>query len=141
MSEAGQRLDKWLWHARFVRTRTAAAGLCATGRVRLDGRSVAKPSQPVRPGHVLTFPQGDRIRVVEVLALAERRGPADTVAGLYRDMSPPRPQRDAEEISFTASPGGRQPGSGRPTKRERRAIDQFRGDEAFASDAAPDAEV
>lgn len=125
MSEAAQRLDKWLWHARFVRTRALAAGLCASGRVRLDGRGVAKASQTVRPGQVLTFPQGDRIRVVEVLALAERRGPASTAEALYRDLSPPRPPRDPGDMAFTATPGERAPGSGRPTKRERRALDDL----------------
>jgi ribosome-associated heat shock protein Hsp15 len=89
MSEATQgRLDKWLWHARFFRTRERAAQACETGRVRLNRQVVLKPHHVVRPGDVLTFAQGDHIRVVRVLALAERRGDAQTARGLYTDLSP-----------------------------------------------------
>lgn len=85
----GQRLDKWLWCARFFRTRAAAAALLADGRLRLSGRRVAKAHAAVRPGDVLTFPQAERIRVVRVLALAERRGPAIAARMLYDDLDPP----------------------------------------------------
>ncbi len=81
-----QRLDKWLWCARFFKSRAAAALLCTGGRVRLSGRKIAKAHQPVRPGDVLTFPHRSDIRVVRVIALAPRRGPAAEARRLYRDL-------------------------------------------------------
>jgi ribosome-associated heat shock protein Hsp15 len=89
MSEATRsRLDKWLWHARFFRTRERAAEACEAGRVRLNRQVVLKPHHVVRPGDVLTFAQGDHIRVVRVLALAQRRGDARNARGLYADLAP-----------------------------------------------------
>lgn len=85
------RLDKWLWQARFFRTRTVAAGAVAAGRVRLNAARVKKPAQAVCPGDTLTFPQGDRIRVVRVRALGTRRGPAEEARGLYEELAPPGP--------------------------------------------------
>lgn len=80
------RLDKYLWHARFFKTRTQAAAFVERGRLRLDGTPVARPHQPVRVGAVLTFPLGARVRVVRVLALGERRGPASEARLLYEDV-------------------------------------------------------
>jgi len=93
MSEESMRLDKWLWHARFFRSRALAARLCAEGRVRIDGARVEKAHYSVRPGQVLTFPQARRIRVVRVLALGARRGPAAEARLLYDDLAdtPPVP--------------------------------------------------
>ena len=85
------RLDKWLWRARFFKSRSLAARVCAEGRVRRNGRPRTKASAAVRPGDVLTFPQGGRVRVVAVTALGERRGPAAEAAGLYCDLAPPDP--------------------------------------------------
>lgn len=82
-----QRLDKWLWHARFFKTRSLAAALCRDGRVRLNGERVEKSSVLVGLGDVLTFPQGTRIRVVRIASIAERRGPAAAAALLYQDLS------------------------------------------------------
>lgn len=110
------RLDKWLWQARFFKSRSKASQLCAAGRVRLDGARVHKASTAVRPGSVLTFPQARDIRVVRVLALGTRRGPAEEARGLYEDLSPPRPRAFG-------------PGDGRPTKAERRARDRLLGAE------------
>ena len=87
MSE-GQRLDKFLFQARFFKTRALASALIAKGRVRLDGKPVNKPHHLVRPGDVLTFPQGRAIRVVRVLALPERRGPAAEARACYEDLFP-----------------------------------------------------
>lgn len=86
-----QRLDKWLFVARLVRTRQGAAELCTARRVRLtrpgfDARIIDKPHAPVRIGDVVTLPHGDRIRVVEVLGLEDRRGGATTAQTLYRDL-------------------------------------------------------
>ena len=80
------RLDKWLHHARFWKTRSAAAEAVAGGRVRLNGRRVTKPAQPVGPGDTLTFVQGARVRLIRVLALGDRRGPAEEARGLYHDL-------------------------------------------------------
>lgn len=79
----GQRLDAWLWRARFFKTRALAATVVTKGRVRLNGDRVAKASRQVRAGDVLTFPQGGDIRVVRVLDFAERRGPASEAQLLY----------------------------------------------------------
>jgi ribosome-associated heat shock protein Hsp15 len=82
------RLDKWLWQARFCRSRTLAATLVAEGRVRVNSERVVKPARSIGPGDVLTFPQGARIRVVRVLAAGERRGPAAEAERLYEDLDP-----------------------------------------------------
>ncbi len=82
----GIRLDKWLWQARFFKSRSLSAAQVSAGRVRVNGQPVAKPAQVLRPGDVLTFAQGSRIRVVRVLAPAERRGPASEAQGLYDDL-------------------------------------------------------
>jgi ribosome-associated heat shock protein Hsp15 len=85
------RLDKWLWHARFVKTRSLAARFCAEGGIRVDGLLVDKPGQMVRPGQVLTFALGRHVRVIELVAIGVRRGPAEEARTLYRDLAPPTP--------------------------------------------------
>lgn len=88
MSEpAALRLDKWLWHARFVRRRELAAGLVAERRVRLNGQPVVKTHQLVRPGDVLVLIDGERIRVVRVKDLGARRRGAAEAAALYELLS------------------------------------------------------
>ncbi|NBB97386.1 MAG: RNA-binding S4 domain-containing protein [Alphaproteobacteria bacterium] len=87
------RVDKWLWHARFAKTRSVAAGLVKDG-VRLNGTRIAKPAAQVGPGDVLTFAIGARVRVVKVLGLGTRRGPAPEAQALYDDLSPPPPPPD-----------------------------------------------
>jgi ribosome-associated heat shock protein Hsp15 len=116
------RLDKWLWYARFFKTRSLAARLCADGGVRIGGVPVTKAHQAVKPGDVLTFAQGRHIRVVKVLALGTRRGPAPEAQALYEDLAPP-----TVETAMTLPVSGlREPGAGRPTKVERRATDRLR---------------
>jgi ribosome-associated heat shock protein Hsp15 len=102
------RLDKWLWQARFFKSRTVASRLCAERRVRIDGIPVDKAHYALRIGHVLTFPQARRIRVVRVRALGERRGPATEARTLYDDLSdaPPIPRPTA----FVAALPGRENG-------------------------------
>jgi ribosome-associated heat shock protein Hsp15 len=85
------RLDKWLWHARFAKTRSLAAKLCEEG-IRIDGVPVAKPGVAVRPGQVLTFALGRHVRVIELVAVGDRRGPAEEARMLYRDLAPPMPE-------------------------------------------------
>jgi ribosome-associated heat shock protein Hsp15 len=80
------RLDKWLWQARFFKTRAIAASLVASGHVRVNGTPVSRPGRDISPGDVLTFPQGARIRVVRVLALGQRRGPATEAQALFSDL-------------------------------------------------------
>ena len=89
MSEPSLRLDKWLWYARFFKTRSLASEVCNAGQLRVGGGIVSKAHQKVRVGDILTFPQGRHIRVVKVLALATRRGPAPEAQALYEDLNPP----------------------------------------------------
>ena len=84
------RIDKWLWHARFFKTRGQATRLCADGRVRVGGAVVTKAHYLVRLGDVLTFPQARDIRVVRIAALGTRRGSPREAQALYRDLAPPR---------------------------------------------------
>ena len=85
------RLDKWLWYARFFKTRGLAAKTVSAGHVRVNAARVSKPAQAVGPGDTLTFPQAKRIRVVRILAPGTRRGPAPEAQALYEDLSPPAP--------------------------------------------------
>jgi ribosome-associated heat shock protein Hsp15 len=85
------RLDKWLWQARFFRTRAQSAGVAASGRLRLNGQPCRKPGHAVGPGDVLSFPAGDRLCEVRVLACGTRRGPAPEAALLYADLTQPDP--------------------------------------------------
>jgi ribosome-associated heat shock protein Hsp15 len=117
------RLDKWLWYARFFKSRTLAAAACTEGSIRLNGTRVGKANVPVKPSDVLTFPQGPYIRVIEIVALGTRRGPAAEAQMLYRDLSPPSEQPKMPRPLTVAA---RARGSGRPTKRERRQIDRLR---------------
>lgn len=121
-----QRVDKWLWNARFFKTRTLAARHCSAGRIRVNRGRVTKPSFTVRPGDILTFPQARAIRVVRVLAIAPRRGAATEARILYEDLSPKPAPRRAAVTPDAASHGLRERGTGRPTKAERRAIDNLR---------------
>ena len=119
------RLDKWLWFARFYKTRANATRAIASGRFRLDGEVMSKPHRAALPGQVLTFIQGERVRVVKIIALGTRRGPASEAITLYEDMSPPVAPRAGKGET---APGfeSRDSGAGRPTKRDRRATEQLK---------------
>lgn len=80
------RLDKWLWHARFFKSRTLAARHIEKSRCRIDGRIVSKPHATVAPDMVLTFALGMRVRVVRIVALGDRRGPAPEARALYDEI-------------------------------------------------------
>ena len=82
-----QRVDKWLWHARVVRTRNSAAGLAQAGHIRLNGCRVDAASRSVRAGDVLTIALDRRVRVLRVTAFSERRGSAAVARTLYEDIS------------------------------------------------------
>lgn len=81
-----QRIDKWLWHARLVRTRSAAAALAGAGYVRVNGARIDAPSRLVRTGDVITVALERTVRVLKVKGFVERRGPAKTCDGLYEDL-------------------------------------------------------
>ena len=87
-AEGRIRVDKWLWQARFFKTRSLAAATVSSGHLRLNGAKTAKPGHAVGPGDVLTFPQAGRIRVVRLLACGTRRGPAPEAQALYDDLAP-----------------------------------------------------
>ena len=80
------RVDKWLWQARFFKSRALAADLAEGGHLRINGQPTRKPGHGVGVGDVLTFPQANRIRVIRVTALGYRRGPADEAQRLYDDL-------------------------------------------------------
>jgi ribosome-associated heat shock protein Hsp15 len=124
MAADSLRLDKWLWFARFVKTRSLATRLVVDGRIRVNGAPTQKAHYAVKPGDVLTFPLGSHIRVIKVLALGSRRGPAAEAQSLYEDLDPPRAiaQRTIAAPLFEE----RAPGAGRPTKRNGRKIAQLK---------------
>ncbi|MBS40607.1 MAG: RNA-binding protein S4 [Rhodospirillales bacterium] len=81
------RLDKWLWYARFFRSRSLSGRVCGSGRIRVDGAVIEKSHYNIRVGQIVTFPQAHCIRVVKVLGLGSRRGPASEATKLYKDLS------------------------------------------------------
>ena len=108
------RLDKWLWHARFFKTRSLATKTVADGRVRVDGTPVSKPARAVGAGDVLTFTKEDDVRVIRILDTGTRRGPATEARALYDDLAPPAPKTRnirSENPAFD--------GKGRPSRRDR----------------------
>ncbi len=105
------RLDRWLWFARFFKTRGLATKVVSGGHVRVNASKVSKPSQAVGVGDTLTFPQGNRVRVVRLLATGDRRGPASEAQTLYEDIF-------SEQTSVPAPVTIE--GKGRPTKKDRR---------------------
>ena len=115
-----QRVDRFLWHARLVRTRTLAAKLAAAGHVRVNGKRIDAPGRGLKIGDVLTVAISRDVRVLKVIAFAERRGGSEVAGRLYEDLSPPSPKPVR-----AVSPAPRLAGSGRPTKRERRALDRL----------------
>jgi ribosome-associated heat shock protein Hsp15 len=114
-----------MWHARVVRTRSAAAALAGSGHVRVNAARISAASHAVKAGDVITVALDRSVRVLKVAGFAERRGDAQAGRALYEDLSPPpvrAPEREPD-------PAVRPAGSGRPTKRERRAIDRFTGEQ------------
>ncbi|MGA3217816.1 MAG: RNA-binding S4 domain-containing protein [Acidimicrobiales bacterium] len=118
---AGVRVDKWLWGARLYKTRTAATDACRAGHVKLN-RMAAKPATLVKPGDYIEARTGDRLHVLEVTVLIEKRAGAAIAAACYVDHSPAPPTREEAGSSNFA----RDRGTGRPTKLERRQLDRVR---------------
>lgn len=124
---AGQRVDKWLWFTRLLKSRTLAQALAESGRIRLSRDSaetlrITRASHILRPGDVLTFPLGTRIRVVRMRAPGTRRGPATEARMLYEDLAPPQPRATTPRANAPSRPKG----AGRPTKKDRRAVDRLK---------------
>lgn len=120
------RIDKWLWHARFFKSRTLATKRVTAGGVRVNRKIVKKSNHPVQTGDVLTFTTGPRVRVVKIAALGERRGPAPEARLLYEDLTPPVAPAAADAPSQKTP--SREPGAGRPTKKDRRAVERLKSD-------------
>jgi ribosome-associated heat shock protein Hsp15 len=119
-----QRIDKWLWFARVVKTRTLAAKLVTEGHVRLNREKVEKASATVRAGDVLTIAVHTRVRILKMVNPGAKRGSAPEAALLFEDLTPPADPI----IKPPPGPADRDAGSGRPTKRERRQTDRLRDD-------------
>jgi ribosome-associated heat shock protein Hsp15 len=113
------RLDKWLWHARFFKSRSLAAGVVTGGKVRVDGVPAVKPARAVGVGNVLTFVKESETKVVKILGCGVRRGPAPEAQALYEDMTPAPP---APRVGDSRSKNPGFDGKGRPTKRDRRNL-------------------
>ena len=118
---ARQRIDKWLWYARVVKTRSLAAKIVKAGDVRVNRNRVTSASHQLSLGDVLTINLPTRVRILKVVDAGTRRGPAAEAATLWEDLTPPPPPKP----SRTATSGEREPGSGRPTKKQRRELDKF----------------
>ena len=123
------RLDKWLWFARFFKSRTLAAKLCQSRRIRINRTVIGKSKTLISEGDVLTFPKGAYVRIIKILKLGKRRGPALEAKTLYEDLEPPLARKEIEDIGKkdirTVPVAERERGSGRPTKTERRATDKL----------------
>ena len=105
------RIDKWLWYARFFKTRGLASKLVSAGHVRLNSEKISKPAQSVGAGDTLTFPQASTIRVIRIVAVGTRRGPSPEAQQLYEDLTP---------VQEKSPPAPKTEGKGRPTKKDRR---------------------
>lgn len=126
-----QRLDRWLWFTRAVKSRTVAAALIEAGKIRVNAVKVVKPSYMVRPGDVVTSAAQKDIRILKVNAPGLRRGPAKEAQLLYEDQTPKPVHADGfgENRLLPKKSGHRDAGSGRPTKRDRRLIDRLKSSE------------
>ncbi|MCC3775765.1 RNA-binding S4 domain-containing protein [Streptomyces sp. UNOB3_S3] len=120
-AEGAVRIDAWIWSVRLTKTRSIAATACRAGHVRLNGER-AKPAQTVKPGDEVRLRQEGHERVVVVKRLIRKRVGAPVAVECYEDNSPPPPPREA-----VAPAGVRDRGAGRPTKRDRREMEQLRG--------------
>jgi ribosome-associated heat shock protein Hsp15 len=131
---SAQRIDQWLWFARIVKSRTLAQALIERGKVRLNKARIEKTSQSVKAGDVLTISLGPKVRIVQVMAHGVRRGPAIEAARLYLELTPApettktdaKGESGAASVAHTAA-AVRPKGEGRPTKRDRRALDRLKG--------------
>ena len=117
------RLDKWLWAARFYKTRSLAADAVVSGKVQLNGERV-KRAKTVQVGDELRIRNGAFEQVIHVRALSARRGGAPEAAKLYEETAESRSAREALALQMRSIPGGHD--AGRPSKKDRRVIAKFR---------------
>lgn len=122
---AKQRLDKWLFYSRAAKSRTLAQKLIETGAIRVNSERTTRTDHQVGDGDVLTMTVHTKLLVWKILDPGTRRGPAPEAAALYEDLSPPPLPRQTVPPAFVA----RDPGAGRPTKKERRDTDRLRDGE------------
>ncbi|HEY0032168.1 MAG TPA: RNA-binding S4 domain-containing protein [Devosia sp.] len=123
-----ERLDKFLFYSRALKSRTLAQKIIETGAVRVNGDKTERSDHKVGAGDVLTMVLHGRIVVWRIIDPGERRGPPTEAQGLYEDLSPPPLPR--EQLSpYDAAIAQRPEGAGRPTKKERREVDRLHGDE------------
>ena len=120
------RLDKWLWAARFYKTRALAAEAIAGGKVQVNGDRV-KRAKPVQEGDEIRIRQGPYEHLIVVRGLSERRGPATAAASLYEERPESIAAREAMALQLKTMHAAFVPDKGRPTKRDRREIDRLRG--------------
>ena len=125
---AAQRLDQWLCNARFAKSRNLAQALIARGKVRVNRERINKASQIVKAGDVITLSLGPRVRIIEVLGAALKRGPASVAAALYIELTPAPVRSTATPQPGEPGRAVREAGAGRPTKRDRRRIDRLTTD-------------
>ena len=123
-----QRLDRWLWFSRAVKSRTLAAAQIEAGKIRVNAVKALKPSQTVKPGDVITSSASKDVRILQVTAIGSRRGPAAEAQRLYADLTPPRSSKPDREAKSQAASGRRDQGTGRPTKRDRRLMERLQGE-------------
>lgn len=120
------RLDKWLWAARFFKTRAQAADAVAGGKVEVAGDRV-KPARLIRVGEEVRVRLGPYVHIVIVRGLSERRGPATVARELYEETEASRAERERHAWQLKHAAPVMEPGEGRPTKRDRRDLDRMRG--------------
>ncbi|HMA44071.1 MAG TPA: RNA-binding S4 domain-containing protein [Gemmatimonadales bacterium] len=128
MADASVRLDKWLWVARFFKTRAAAAQAIAAGRVEVNGVQ-AKPARPLAVGDRLRVRKPPYAFLVRVVALSAQRGSAKVAAGLYEEDAAGKASRERLARQLRIAPTPAFEGKGRPTKRDRRELERLRGDD------------
>ena len=128
MPTTGRRIDKWLWFVRLARTRTLAQKLALSGRVRVNREKNTSASRTIRVGDVLTVALESGVRVLRVVDLGERRGPASEARLLYEDLTPPEPAGNRAEAQRIGP---------RPTKRDRRILDNLRAAGPADEDFSP----
>ena len=124
--DARVRLDKWLWAARFYKTRALASEAIAGGKVQVNGDR-AKRARPVQPGDEIRIRQGPYEHHVVVRALSGRRGPASAAAELYEETPASRAAREAMALQLKSLHAAFVPDKGRPTKKDRRELGRLKG--------------
>lgn len=129
MTDNAVRLDKWLWAARFFKTRALAAQAIAAGRVEVNGVT-AKPARPLAVGDRLRVRKPPYAFIVRVIALSAQRGSAKVAAGLYEEDPAGKASRERLVHQLRVAPTPAYEGKGRPSKRDRRELERLRGDEA-----------